>query len=173
MILVLSTTNRPQSLSQVIANYYVQYLQSKRREVQLMQLTDLPSDFTHTALYAHKGKNKIFNQLATQIQAVQKFIFIVPEYNGSFPGVLKAFIDGLDKNIFRGKKCALVGVSQGHQGAIMALSHLTDIFHYLGMAVYPIQPKLSKIAIPTLASVKAHTGYLNKLKEQADGFVNF
>ena len=25
----------------------------------------------------------------------EKFVFIVPEYNGSFPGVLKTFIDGL------------------------------------------------------------------------------
>lgn len=173
MILVLSTTNRPQSLTQVVAKYYVQYLHTKKIPAQLMQLTDLPTDFTHTALYAHKGKNKLFNQLANQIQRVQKYIFIVPEYNRSFPGVFKAFIDGLDKNIFRNKKCALVGVSQGHQGAIIALSHLTDIFHHLGMTIYPIQPKLSKIATPTLASVQAHTGYLDKIKEQADGFIHF
>ena len=173
MILVLSTTNRPKSLSQVIAEYYVQYLQSKEIASKLIKLIDLPSDFIQSALYAHKGRNEGFNQIANQIQTTQKFVCIVPEYNGSFPGVFKAFIDGLDRNIFRGKKCALVGISKGPQGAIMALSHLTDIFHYLGMTIYPIQPKLPNIATPTLHSVQAHTGYLNKLQEQADGFVNF
>ncbi|MEM7174067.1 MAG: NADPH-dependent FMN reductase [Bacteroidota bacterium] len=173
MILVLSTTNRPSSLSQVIAEYYCNYLKSKAISTQLLKLTDLPADFTKTALYAYKGKNEIFNQLIQPLQIAKKIVCIVPEYNGSFPGVLKAFIDGLDRSIFTHKKCALVGVSKGHQGAIIALSHLTDIFHYLGMAVYPLQPKLSKVASPTLAAVKAHQHYLTKLEAQADGFINF
>jgi len=76
----------------------------------------------------------------------EKFVFIVPEYNGSFPGVLKTFIDGLAfPATFNNKKCALVGISSGVLGAGMALSHLTDIFNYCGMNVLALKPKLANI----------------------------
>ena len=43
--------------------------------------------------------------------ASQKFVIIVPEYNGSFPGVLKTFFDGLKfPSTFTDKNCALVGI---------------------------------------------------------------
>jgi chromate reductase len=73
-------------------------------------------------------------------------VFIVPEYNGSFPGVLKVFIDGLNfPNSFIHKKTAIVGISDGVQGGAIALSHLTDIFHYLGLNVLA-----QKVKIPFL-----------------------
>jgi NAD(P)H-dependent FMN reductase len=75
-----------------------------------------------------------------------KFVFVVPEYNGSFPGVLKAFIDGLDyPNPFKNKKCALVGLSSGVQGGALALSHLTDILNYLGMHVLALKVRMPGI----------------------------
>ena len=41
----------------------------------------------------------------------------MPQYNGSFPGVFKAFIDGYAyPNVFKGDKAALVGVSKGFRG---------------------------------------------------------
>ena len=78
-----------------------------------------------------------------QIDQCEKFVFITPEYNGSFPGVLKAFIDGMRfPGTFEGKKCALVGISAGTQGGALAMSHLTDIFNYLGMTVLANKPRL-------------------------------
>ena len=66
----------------------------------------------------------------------EKFVFIIPEYNNSFPGVFKAFIDGLSyPNSLIHKKCALVGISDGVQGNALGLSHLTDVLNYLGMHV--------------------------------------
>jgi NAD(P)H-dependent FMN reductase len=67
-----------------------------------------------------------------------KFVFIVPEYNGSFPGVLKTFIDGLGwPNSLTKKKAAIVSISDGSLGGAIASSHLTDIFHYLNCNVLP------------------------------------
>ena len=88
-----------------------------------------------------------------KIQSCDKFVFVVPEYNGSFPGVFKAFVDGLKYPAsFKDKKCALVGISSGTQGGALALSHLTDIFNYLGMNV--------------LALKGAHSPYRNLLKRR-------
>jgi NAD(P)H-dependent FMN reductase len=73
-------------------------------------------------------------------------VFVVPEYNYSFPGVLKAFIDGLKyPDSLTNKKAALVGLSSGMQGASVALSHLTDILMYMGVNLVGLQIKLSRI----------------------------
>jgi NAD(P)H-dependent FMN reductase len=37
----------------------------------------------------------------------------------------------------RGKLAAMVGISDGVMGGVHALSHLTDVFHYLGCTVLP------------------------------------
>ena len=69
---------------------------------------------------------------------VRKLVIIVPEYNASFPGVLKAFIDGLTyPGGIQGKKAALVGLSGGGQGGLLAMTHLTDVLMYLGTTVLP------------------------------------
>ena len=173
-ILVLSTTNRPHALTTTVATYYAALLQRKKVPTTLLKLVDLPADFTSTALYANKRKNPAFNRFLDLLDRFQKYVWIVPQYNGSFPGVLKAFLDGYAvPNVFAGKKCALVGVSKGKQGAVMGLSHLTDILHYLGMTIYPMQPKLSEMPDTTLAALEARPHYLRQLEGQAGAFIDF
>ena len=173
-ITVISGTNRKDSLTESVATYYSRRLHEKGGHNQLLKLVDLPPDFTVSALYENSGKNAAFNRFREVIEASEKFVFIVPEYNGSFPGVLKAFIDGLEFPVsFKNKKCALVGVSQGIRGAILGLSHLTDIFHHLGMYVYPFKPYLSKIPNHKLASVLENKLYVQLLEEHTEGFMHY
>lgn len=143
MISIIVGTNRKNSVSSKIAIYYKQLLDNLFVESQIIDLNNLPSDFTVSALYENSGKNKEYNVLRHKVELSEKFVFIVPEYNGSFPGVLKSFIDGLS---FPGsvmhKKAALVGISDGVQGGAIALSHLTDIFHYLGLNVLAQRVKI-------------------------------
>ncbi len=143
MISIIVGTNRANSKSSEIAFYYKILLDNLGAENQIVDLKLLPKDFIFSALYDNSGKNIQFNTLRTKVENSEKFVFIVPEYNGSFPGVLKAFIDGLS---FPGslihKKAALVGISDGVQGGAIALSHLTDIFHYLGLNVLAQRVKI-------------------------------
>src|SRR3546814_16492044 len=61
-----------------------------------------------------------------------------PEYNNSYLGVFKAFIDGLSYlNALLNKKCSLVCISDVTSGNALGLSHITDVFNYLGMHVLP------------------------------------
>ncbi|MEM9299932.1 MAG: NAD(P)H-dependent oxidoreductase, partial [Bacteroidota bacterium] len=140
----------------------------------IIDLKDLPSDFTTSALYENSGKNEKFNEFRELMSEAKKFVFVVPEYNGSFPGVLKAFIDGLKfPDTFTDKKCALVGVSSGVQGAGLALSHLTDIFNYCGTNVLALKPKLAQID-RHLEGGKITNGLYNTLlKDQARKLVDF
>ena len=173
-ILVISTTNRPASLTVTVAKYYLACLQEAHIPAELLSLTDLPKDFTASALYANKGKNTFFNKMTKLLDRYTKYVFIIPQYNGSFPGVFKAFIDGYAApHIFQGKKAALVGVSRGMQGGLLGLSHVTDILIYLGMVVYPIQPKLANIPDPSWQTLQQFPDYLTRLQKQAIAFSTF
>jgi chromate reductase len=69
-----------------------------------------------------------------------KFIFIIPEYNGSFPGVLKTFIDACDfPESFYNKKAALTGISSGKYGNIRGIDHFSGICSYLHLNVLPLR----------------------------------
>ena len=169
MITIIAGTNRPASRARRVANIYAALLEELEAEYQILDLADLPADFTTSALYDNMGKHEAFNKIARQAEAADKLVFIVPEYNCSFPGVLKAFIDGLAyPGGIRGKKAALVGLSAGTQGGLLALSHLTDILMYLGTAVIP-----SRVRLPGLDRFLLSNGeldnslYLQLLKEQA------
>ena len=143
MITLLAGTNRPQSRARRIANYYRTLLTELDAESQILDLAYLPSDFTSSALYEKAGTSPAFNELAGLLDARFKLVIITPEYNGSFPGVLKAFIDGLPyPGGLVGKKIALVGLSSGGQGGLLAMAHLTDILMYLGTAVLPQRVRL-------------------------------
>lgn len=143
LITLLAGTNRPNSRARRIANYYSIMLTELGAANQILDLAELPVDFIATALYAQVGTNPEFNRLARMLDAGNKIVIITPEYNGSFPGVLKAFIDGLPyPGGIWGKKAALVGLSNGGQGGLLAMTHLTDILMYLGTAVLPQRVRL-------------------------------
>lgn len=175
MYTIVCTTNRSKSISLKVSQLYSRILQDLNVESLILDLIDLPSDFIVSALYDNAGKNQRFNELQAQVEAAEKLVFIVPEYNGSFPGVFKAFIDGMDyPNPLKGKKAALVGLSSGIQGAGLALSHLTDIFNYCGMHVLALKPKLAKIEENMDKDFQiSNSLYVDLLREQAQDLIQF
>jgi NAD(P)H-dependent FMN reductase len=174
MIYIISGTNREAAKSPAIAKIYAATLQELGEKTGIIDLRELPEDFVFTALYDNAGKNEAFNVYRRKMLDAEKFVFIVPEYNGSFPGVLKAFIDGLEfPNAFRGKKCALLGLSSGDQGAGPALSHLTDIFNYCGMHVLAKKQRLSHIDKSFEDGNLVNERHLKRIREQAKELVEF
>lgn len=143
MILIISGTNRYQSRSKVIADIYSDILTQEGADNEVLDLNILPHDFLFSALYENALKHPEVNKLQEKIDNIEKIVFVISEYNGSFPGALKAFMDGLRyPDTFTGKKGALIGFSSNAQGAPLALSHMTDILHHLGMIVLPDKPKI-------------------------------
>ncbi|MFY0591410.1 NADPH-dependent FMN reductase [Roseivirga sp.] len=174
MITIVVGTNRKNSVSRKVAEYYSSLLSAKSEESQIVDLVDLPADFTTTALYENNGTNEAFNGLRKKVQAADKLVFIVPEYNGSFPGVLKAFIDGLKyPEGVKDKMAAMVGISSGVQGGVFAMSHLTDIFNYLGMNVLAIKPKLAAIERNFEGGKITNDLYNQLLNGQIDRLIKF
>lgn len=174
MITLISGTNRPESNSIAIVNMYAALLQARGVAYQILDLAQLPHDFTFSAMYENVGKNEQFNKLASMISAADKFVFVVPEYNSSFPGVLKAFIDGLTyPNTFLNKKGALIGLSSGMQGSGLALSHLSDILNYLGMHVMAMRLKLAHIEKNFDGKQLTNELYQELLEQHVEQFLKF
>jgi NAD(P)H-dependent FMN reductase len=141
---IITGTNRPNSNSEKIAEVYASLLHNAGGEGRILRLTELPRDFVFTDMW---------DERSSQMQAIideymvpaNKYIFIVPEYNGGFPGVLKAFIDCVPPKTFQGKKAGLVGLSSGKAGGLRPMDQLSNVMNYLKVSVLYAKPKLSEI----------------------------
>lgn len=168
MITIISATNRPQSNTLKIAQNYAQLIEKQGVESKLFSLEQLPSDFITTDLYNKRSEN--FQQLLNEfIIPAEKFVFIVPEYNGSFPGVLKTFLDAVHPDTNRGKKVALVGVATGRAGNLRGMDHLTGILHYLGMHILPNKQPISSVLALLNADGSLKDEYTIKVLEKQIG----
>ena len=104
-----------------------------------------PSEFTFE--HVEIGDLPLYNQdddanqapavkrLKTEIAAAQGLLFITPEYNRSFPGVLKNAIDHASRpygqSVWGGKPAGVIGVSVGAIGTALAQQHLRNVLAYL------------------------------------------
>ncbi|RYE32795.1 MAG: NADPH-dependent oxidoreductase [Sphingobacteriaceae bacterium] len=138
MLTIIAGTNRPNSSTLKLARYYQKKLTEMGVKTTLISLQDLPENFLQTDLY---GKRSIaFEPILKQVNTSDKFIFIIPEYNGSFPGALKVFVDACDfPDSFYDKKAALVGISSGKYGNIRGVDHFTGVCNYMNMHVFSLK----------------------------------
>ena len=112
-------------------------------------LTRLPAAQGHDFSFPEIGDLPLYNQdddanppeqatrLKREIAAVDGVIFVTPEYNRSFPGVLKNAIDHASrpygKSAWAEKPAGVLGVSPGAAGTAMAQQHLRNVLAYLDM----------------------------------------
>jgi NAD(P)H-dependent FMN reductase len=144
MITVISCTNRANSNTLKIAKHYMQLLEKQGVNARLFSFLDLPHNIAFQELFNNRSES--FQQLLNEfVIPAQKFVFIVPEYNGSFPGLLKVFLDAIHPDMNRGKKVLLLGISSGRAGNLRGMDHLTGILNYLGMHVHPNKLPVSSV----------------------------
>ncbi|MEM1322258.1 MAG: NAD(P)H-dependent oxidoreductase [Bacteroidota bacterium] len=151
MITVFSGSNRRNSKTSIFAKYFHELLsKSSKEEVHFFSLEDLPLDICHAEMYSPKGQSKALAAIQDKyLIPVEKFLFVFPEYNGSFPGALKLMIDACSireyKPTFKGKKAGLVGTASGRAGNLRGMDHLTGVLHHVGTQVMPNKLPISSI----------------------------
>lgn len=166
MITIISGTNRTGSRTLQVADHYYKLLQQQNQDVHLISLVGMQV----------LDRNEELKQLeAGLLIPSEKFIFVMPEYNGSFPGVLKALLDNSDiRKCWWFKKAALVGVADGRGGNLRGIEHMTNILHYLKMNVFYNKLPLSKINEELDAEGNfLHQYTLAAITEQLEGFVAY
>ena len=165
MYTIISGTNRAGSHTEKVAQEYQKVLAAKGIDAQIFSLKGL------NVLHRSPEIQKIEVDI---LIPTKKFIFIVPEYNGSYPGVLKSLIDNSDiRNVWHFKKALLTGVATGRAGNLRGMDHLADVLHYLKMNVH-----YNKLPISVINTVLDEKGRLNKdtlrvVNDQISDFIDF
>ncbi len=128
MITIIAGTNRKDSNTKKVTEAYQQLLLHKNIDSKILKLEDVEVQQRNVAFVTME---KDF------LLAAEKIIIVMPEYNGSFPGILKLMIDNTDvKNVWPGKKILLAGVSTGRAGNLRGMEHLTGVLLYLKANVH-------------------------------------
>ena len=143
MITIVSGTNRLKSNSLKVSRTCEKLLKGYGEAVQVCCLTELPENF-FSVMYDEDstGYAGFIDKYMTQ---ADRFVFVIPEYQGSYPGVLKSFMDAIAPKLVRDKKACLIGIAVGRGGGIRPQSHFTDVLHHLEVEVFSRQPKFSGI----------------------------
>lgn len=165
MYTIISGTNRMGSHTEKVATEYQIILKEKNIDAKIFSLKNF------NPLNRSDAFIKAENEL---LVPTGKFIFIIPEYNGSYPGVLKTLIDNSDvRRVWNHKKALLTGVATGRAGNLRGMDHLADTLHYLKMNVY-----YNKLPISVIDKVMDESGHLNNetlevISRQIDEFIRF
>ena len=171
MITIVSGTNRKNSNSRKVSDTCLRILNDLGHEAQVFSLTDLPDNFFSVIYDKHSSGYQ--NLIDNYIKEVERLVFVLPEYQGSYPGVLKAFLDAIDPKLMVEKKACLIGVASGRAGGIRPLSHFTDVLHHLNIEVFSSQPKLSGIDGLVDDRLISDSKTLERLKVHFTKFMNF
>ncbi|MEO6253033.1 MAG: NAD(P)H-dependent oxidoreductase [Ferruginibacter sp.] len=166
MITIISGTNRKYSNTFKIAKEYQLILQEKGLEAGLLSLEDID-------LFQY---NTGFESMENEILIpTTHFIIISPEYNGSFPGVLKLLFDNSRSHeMWFHKKALLTGVATGRAGNLRGMDHLADVLNYLKITVHP-----NKLPISVVNSIVGSDGKiiddytLKAINQQLDEFISW
>lgn len=172
MITVISATNRPGNQTQKVALAYFQILKKMGQNVNYFSLEALPPHFIVSDLYGNRSE-EFRNIIESYIIPASKFVVVAPEYNGTFPGIFKLFIDACHPEVFYTKKIALVGISAGRAGNVRGMDHLTNIFNYIQMAVLPLKVPISSIGQLLSTGELNDPATVGLLEQQAEKLIQF
>ncbi len=166
MYLIISGTNRKGSNTLKVAKEYQRLLKEKEVDADLLSLEGM------NLLARDNDFEKIENE---KIIPTHNYIFISPEYNGSFPGVLKMLFDtGKSHSLWWHKKAMLTGVSTGRAGNLRGMDHLADVLNHVKVMVH--HNKLPISQVDKLMDADGHftdTNTLKAIDQQLDEFLKW
>ncbi len=173
MITLLVGTNRPGSNSRKVAAQIETIYAGLQTPLRVIDLAQLPPEIFSPASYGEKPKS--FQPFTDAVLSASGLHVITPEYNGGIPGVLKYFIDMLKfPESFERRPVCFTGVAAGIWGALRPVEQLQAIFGYRNAYLYP-----ERVFLPGISKLLDANGrltdpeLLERLKNQAEGFVNF
>ena len=173
MITVISGTNRTGSVSAQVAAFMAEAYADLGAEVGILDLAELPLETLAPDAYVEKPARVL--EFIDQILASSGLVVIVPEYNGSMPGVLKLFIDMLPfPESFEDRPVSYVGLAAGQFGGLRPVEHLQQVFGYRNALNFP-----RRVFIPAVGAVMKSEGglpasdYASRLREQAQAFLTY
>lgn len=126
--------------SHKVARYLENILgQFAHTEITVLDLLDEPLPMMDERYDLHPDPPDLVRRTGERIRSADAFIFVSPEYGGSYPGVLKNLTDLFGRQM-TGKAIGVVTTSSGKMGGINASHQLQHLV--LSMRSYPMPLKL-------------------------------
>ncbi len=165
MYTIISATNRLGSNSLKVAKQYQHFFKQQGIEAALFSLEEFKS----------MSRDEAYLSLEQQyLVPAQKFIFIMPEYNGSFPGIFKLMMDISDlPTCWNFKKVMLVGVSNGRAGNLRGIDIMTNMCNYMKMHVFYSKLPLSSVSKELQEDEFYHPQTIQSIQDQIAGYINY
>ena len=172
MIQIVSGTDRPNSrtlaVSQLVHNLY----KTNGTNTELIDLAKITAADFHGGNYS-SGPTGTLKAAVDKITAAEGVILIVPEYNGSYPGILKLFIDYWKyPESFESRPFAFVGLGI-RWGGLRPVEHLQQALGYRNGYLFPNRVFLPNIHTGLKDGALVDPAHLNLLKLQAQEFVQY
>ncbi len=170
---IISSTDRPNSWALKISNYVSGLYVKKGVDAEVITLEDFPLEDVVGGKY---GKD---------IESVEKFrkpileadglIFVIPEYNGSFPGVLKVFVDYLPfPEAFEHMPMSFIGEASGAFGALRSVEQFQQIVNYRNALQFPERVFIPRVSKEFDPEEGLKDDFKQKLLEsQIEGFIQY
>jgi chromate reductase, NAD(P)H dehydrogenase (quinone) len=132
---ILSSTDRPNSNALKVAEY-AEGILSGYAETKLYSLCDFPLQEVVGGKY---GKTpEAVQSYNSDFLDADGFLFVIPEYNGGFPGILKLFYDYLPfPESFEKAPVSLIGEAAGAFGALRAVEQFEQLLKYRKAYIFP------------------------------------
>lgn len=133
---IISGTDRPNSNALRISKYLQSKYQQEGANAHIVDLQEFPITKVAGGKY-REDLPEVESFIKPAVDA-DGLVMVCPEYNGSYPGILKLFIDYLPfpKSLDK-KPVALVGEANGSFGALRAVEHLQQVIGYRNAHVFP------------------------------------
>ena len=171
-IAVVCGTNREGSLSRLLSQEAADCYRQLGHNVDLIDMQELPAEALAPTSY--KDPAPAVQAMVSRFLQSDGAVFVVPEYNGSYPGVLKLFVDmlpypeGFDK-----RPCAFIGLAAGEFKGLRAVEHFQQVAAYRHAHLFPQRLFIGK-SFQQFTDGKLSDGDLSKrLREQSSGFAAY
>jgi len=171
-IVVVCGTNRAGALSRLLATEAAETYRARDISVDLLDMADLPE--TVLLGNAYKEPTQAVSDFVGRFLKSDGVVFVVPEYNGSFPGVLKLFVDMLPyPEGFDSRPCAFIGLAAGQFKGLRAVEHLQGVAGYRNAHMYPRRLFIGDSYSQFVDGKLSDDALTERLNGQADGFLAF
>lgn len=144
VIKIISSTDRPNSWALKISKYVSGLYKKENIEADVVSLEDFPLSDVVGGKYGESIES--VENFREPILKADGLVFVIPEYNGSFPGILKMFIDYLPfPKAFEKMPMAFIGEAAGAFGGLRSVEQFQMIANYRNALQFPERVFISRV----------------------------
>lgn len=143
-IQIISGTDRPNSNAMRVSEYLKERYNKLETKAEIIDLKEFPLSSVKGGKY--RDETPEVDQFTQPLLDADGLIFVCPEYNGGYPGILKLFIDYLPYPVSLNKKpLCFVGEANSLFGGLRAVEQLQQVAGYRNAHILPERVFISRV----------------------------